>query len=285
MVALADLAEERARLDRELGRVWGGSGVRNLCLEGYWFHKPIKLGHPRGFSFKGLEEVAKTTTLLPNAGRMPLNKRNQPKEWSPNCIWVDRKRSIALNAIGLSGPGAKVVFEKLQKLRHRFQPSIMAIGTTLEERLAEMRLLMKLIVEHFSYEQVPIVQINVSCPNLEHGFDPINERIVETQNILDIVYEYGRFAVIKLSADFLPERVMEFAEHPALFGISGTNTIPFRMIIPWLPEDHECQIPWDELFGVGQPSPLRARGIDADGGLSGAPLKNLACLWIGRIRK
>jgi len=90
--------------------VWDASGVRNFFGEGYPYHWPLK---PFGLNFKGSTFVAKTTTLLPREGKMPLVKIGKhwyPREIKPACIYVDRKQGLALNAVSLSGPGAAALF-------------------------------------------------------------------------------------------------------------------------------------------------------------------------------
>src|SRR3989338_1556485 len=51
------------------GPVLDASGVRGFFGEGYWHHRYCK---PFGLRFDGATFVAKTTTLLPRAGNMPL---------------------------------------------------------------------------------------------------------------------------------------------------------------------------------------------------------------------
>ena len=91
------------------GPVLDGSGVEGFFGEGYWFHKFLR---PLGLNFNGCAFVAKTATLKPRKGNMPLKDDGiTPKELKPKCVKVKLFKGVALNAVGLSGPGAIALFE------------------------------------------------------------------------------------------------------------------------------------------------------------------------------
>lgn len=73
----------------EFGRVWCASGARNFFGDhpAYWFHRPLR---PIGLDWSGSTFVAKTTTLEPRRGNMPLGGRSgtTPREWFPRCVRV-----------------------------------------------------------------------------------------------------------------------------------------------------------------------------------------------------
>jgi hypothetical protein len=95
----------------EFGNCFLASGSMNFFGEGYWYDNFYKLLMP---GFKIIDQVtfvAKTTTFGPRLGNMPLKENFQPKELFPKCIKVYPSRGVVLNSVGLSGPGAQVLFD------------------------------------------------------------------------------------------------------------------------------------------------------------------------------
>lgn len=129
------------------GSVFLASGALNFWGQGWPFHKPYKL--LPGFNFSGATFITKTTTLGKRDGNMPLNKRLQPQEFLPDCIRVYPKKGVVLNAVGLSGPGAKALINsgKWQKIRDPFIISFMAVGDSKEERLEEIKRFSEMLKE------------------------------------------------------------------------------------------------------------------------------------------
>jgi len=89
--------------------VWNASGGVGFFGEGYWFHTYLK---SFGLDFSDVTFVAKNTTLEARAGNLPLRDDLTPRELMPKCIYVKPWQGIALNAIGLSGPGGRSAFCK-----------------------------------------------------------------------------------------------------------------------------------------------------------------------------
>ena len=58
------------------------------------------------------------------------------EEFFPKCIYVDFRRSIIINAVGLSNKGAEWLFaqNRWQQRTDNFFLSFMAMGTTRDER-------------------------------------------------------------------------------------------------------------------------------------------------------
>jgi dihydroorotate dehydrogenase len=268
--------------------VWCASGALNFFGDGWPYHEKLKRYFPTQFDWSGVALVSKTTTLNGREGNMPLGNDLQPTESLPRCIWAHLRKGIALNAVGLSGPPARDLFERgrWQELTEPTQLSFMAVAPTKRERLCELKQFLALLDEYYSAFQAPVVlQINFSCPNVEHEQGELKELITEITEFLDRVGEHGYSAIPKLNALFSPMRAIEFCTHPACYGICMSNTIPFRARIPWLPGESSLQVPWNRLFGRGKPSPLRVRGIGGDGGLSGKPLLPLMEAWIAIARQ
>lgn len=120
----------------DFGNVFCSSGARNFDGDGWWYHSFWK---PFGLDYTGSTLIAKTTTLEPREGNMPL-KGIKPREFFPSCVKVNFLEGAALNAVGLSGPGAQAL---LDRGVWDFQPnpyllSFMAVGKTPSERLEEV---------------------------------------------------------------------------------------------------------------------------------------------------
>ncbi|HEY4496609.1 MAG TPA: hypothetical protein VI432_00460, partial [Candidatus Paceibacterota bacterium] len=135
----------------DFGPVWGASGAQGFFGEGYWYHRPLG---PFGLDFSGATFVAKTTTLNPRPGNMPLRRNFTPKEFLPRSIIINPVKGIALNAVGLSGPGAEALFEKhlWQRREDPFFISFMSVAKTPDERIEELVAFVELFkkrLEHF----------------------------------------------------------------------------------------------------------------------------------------
>lgn len=285
------------------GPVWAASGLLNFFGEGWPFHKLFKALF-RGFYFGGITFIAKTTTLEPRTGNLPLDRdfmpikrkgiifHEHPWRWLwhvitnpfdvPDCIYCGPWQwlcGVTLNAVGLSGPGIKRLLEfgYWQIKAGPFQLSIMAVGTTEEERKDEIRRMLLIIKKGLptfytkkANDRIA-VQVNVSCPNVGyHG-----EAAKEALSFLDIArdIEFPLPILIKITATMPIEAAKRIAEHEMCSGLVVSNTIPFgHSIIPrWK---------WRFYFPFG--NPLEKYG---GGGLSGKPLFPLVCEWIQNARK
>ncbi len=248
----------------DFGHVLGASGVEGFFGEGYWYHKYAR---PFGMNFDGMTFVSKTTTLHARAGNTSGNER------FPNCIVVKPLKSIALNSMGLPGPGAGVLLrtDGWQRRTKPFLISFMSIEKTPENRIGEFTQFCRLLVEHrIRFRASFGLQINVSCPNA--GLD--------TTHLIDEVKEYVRIAnqhldipiMIKINALVLVAAAKQMSF------IDGCDSICVSNTIPWgkLPE----KIDWKGLFGTDE-SPLKHLG---GGGLSGAPLLPIVEQWVREAR-
>lgn len=252
----------------DFGRVWGASGVQGFFGEGYRFHK---LFGPLGPNFEGLTFVAKTTTLEPRLGNLPLDDHYQPHEWWPRCIKVKFFRGAVLNAVGLSGPGARALFFAgcWQTRQEPFCLSFMAVSDGLEHRLDELRqflLLLRSFLPTFK-GPLPALQINLSCPNVGHRSTSL---LLEAEESLDLVKSFDLPVAILIKLNLLASVSVAsaIAKHPTCDGLVVTNSLPWNA--------YPNRINWVKLFGSAT-SPLADLG---GGGLSGAPLLELVCDWL-----
>ncbi len=251
----------------DFGSVFCAPGARGFYGEGYPWHRAA---HRLGMTWSGTTFVAKTTTLNPREGNMPLNPDLSPTERVPKCIVVKPLSGHVLNAVGLSGPGAKSLFETnvWAGPGAPFMLSFMSVGADAQDRLADLQHFIKLFQKHQRWITRPVgLQLNFACPNTDH---PPAELYAEIDSWLNLAAELG----IPLIPNFNPVvpvdvlRATAHNQHCDALWIGNT--------IPW----GDPNINWQRIFGSTE-SPLRKRGIPADGGLSGP-----ACLpvTIDKIR-
>lgn len=247
--------------------VLSASGVQGFFGEGYPYHK--YLNFVPGFSFKGMTFVAKTTTLSPRKGNMPLQRDNiTPRELYPKCIVVKFYKGVVLNSVGLSGPGAEYLFETglWQKRTEPFFISFMSVESNPEDRIMEIKEFVKMFLKYLPYFRTSVgLQINFSCPNV--GLHPGN-LIDEVGEVLDIASQLNVPLMPKFNVMLLVDVACEISEHKHCDAICISNTIPWGQ----LPE----KIDWEGLFGTSV-SPLAEFG---GGGLSGKPLLPILCQWV-----
>lgn len=261
----------------DYGYVWGASGVQGFFGEGYSHHKIFKTLIP-GFSFKGMTFVGKTITLLPNKGNMPLKEDNlTPQEFKPKCIIVKPISGEVLNAVGLSGPGAKWLFtqNKWQEFTKPFVLSFMPLSKSHDGRREETEQFVQLFKTHLPDIKSPVaLQINFSCPNSGHDLDELGDQVAE---ILEIASPLGIPLIPKFNIVLPPQKAVEISKNKYCDAICVSNTIPWGE----LPAD----VPWKKIFG-SDVSPLTKHfGPSVKGGYSGPLLAPLVLRWIDEAEK
>jgi dihydroorotate dehydrogenase len=249
----------------DFGPVWDASGVRGFFGEGYWYHKWLK---PIGLSFKRSTFVAKTTTIKPREGNMELAEDGMtPKRRRPDCIVVKMRQGVALNAVGLSGPGAEALLAdgRWQARTEPFFLSFMSVGETSQQRFAEFNAFVRLLDAERAAFRAPFgLQINVSCPNAGHA---MAEFETETRIMLTRAGTLGIPLVPKFSVTTPIETAAAIAKHPDCDAVCVSNTIPWARVDDALKR---------RIFGSLE-SPLAKYG---GGGLSGAPLFPIVLDWV-----
>ena len=254
--------------------VCNASGAQGFFGEGYWYHGLFMLKR----ALKRVGFVSKTTTIEPRLnpgkkqGNMPMTPDGiTPKEWKPKCIIVNPWTGDVLNAVGLSGPGAKSLIERKIWQRRDSDPwflSFMSVLSEKQARLDQLKEWVRLLLASkiHNWNSCTGIEWNVSCPNTK--LDP-SDLIGEIGEGLDILGALNVPIRIKFNA-LAPVR--EIAElimsHPACDAVVMGNTIPWGKF----PEI----IPWRKCFG-SDISPLKH--LDG-GGLSGPRLLPIHCQWI-----
>lgn len=251
--------------------VVNAAGAQGFFGEGYPYHK---LWKRVGLTFKNCGLVAKTTTLDMRPGNMPLRDDGiTPQEWQPKCIVVKPGAGVVLNAVGLSGPGAKALLEDARWQKRNSEPfflSLMSVQGNGAERLDELKDFAKLLQSYLNDFRTKVgLEMNFSCPNA--GLDP-SSLINEAGQALDAAGALGIPLQCKFNATVPAKPVCEACQHEACDAITMSNTIPWGK----QPE----RINWKNLFGT-EVSPLTHIG---GGGLSGWPLLPIVCDWIREAR-
>ena len=250
----------------EWGHVMNASGARGFAREGYWFHEFLA---PFGLRYDGCTFVAKTTTLMKRSGNMWLDDTHEPLALMPDCIVVRPMTGVVLNAVGLSGPGAKAVLTRLRERRDlkRMVVSFMSVESDAKSRVSEARSFVHMFrsfVELKGTDNVAL-QVNFSCPNV--GLEP-SHLVGEVAEVLDATVGLGVATMIKLNALVPVEVACKLAEHEGCDAVVCSNTIPWGQLAD--------RIDWKGIFGSDE-SPLKRYG---GGGLSGKPLLPIVEDWI-----
>ena len=258
--------------------VHSSAGPRGFFGEGYWYHWLWML---RGLTFKRAGFVSKTTTLLPRLnpakkeGNMPMTKDGlRPKEWKPECIVINFKTGNALNAVGLSGPGAAALLKTNRWQRFNEGPwwlSFMSVEVSPADQLEETRQFVELILKsgYKKWKRPFGIEYNVSCPNVGDDVSHLGEHSIQA---VDILARLGVPIQVKSSADASTESIIKVVAHPACTSLNLGNTIKFGKL-PHL-------IDWSQFSQDGK-SPLEKFG---GGGASGPIIRPVNCQKISELR-
>jgi len=253
--------------DVEYGSVLAGAGTMGFFGEKEYWHQYLP-----GYSLKGMTLVAKTATLFPRKGNMPLTKRFRARWPLARCIRINKARHAVLNAVGLSNPGlgALLATGKWQALTEPFGISVMSLAPTAEQRIDEERAMAYMLkAKQHEFNAPFFIQINKSCPNTEH--DPcvmIGESAESLEVFASVLPDVPRMP--KFSVASAPiEAVMVLNDNPRCDAICVSNAI----LYDYLSKGADI---WKTPT-----SPLAHLG---GGGLSGAPIKPLVLAWIKELR-
>ncbi len=250
------------------------SGTMGFFGEGYPYHRFIQ---PFAWiAKKSAMFVAKTVTVDEVVGNMPLKDDSSPALMRPDCIFIDFKRWLRggmLNAVGLSNFGVEHYIElgEWQNRTKSWALSLMLVRETHEERLEEAREFVEIMLWYLDqFKVLPILKLNISCPNTSHN---ICDLVDEQREILYILADLGLDIVVKVNALSDIKSVAQIAEHEACRGICVSNTLPWADLPDW--------IKW-KVFPEFIKSPLEKYG---GGGFSGKDMLPIVVAWIARARQ
>lgn len=257
------------------------SGVRNFHGGGWPYHKYLK---PMGLAFNECSFVAKTATLHPRRGKEYSEPGNMeldpgglmPKFLFPDCIRVWPVKGLALNAVGLSGPGLASLLERRcwQDQDEPFMISVTSMGETWERRLFDLKCMVPMIRRYLPFRQPFGVQLNISCPNVAHEPQKAKEVLREARASLSMLRILGDDVplVLKINALMNVNLAAQICEDENCDALCNSNTIPWHDI----PKSEQL-----EMFGTTE-SPLAKYG---GGGISGEYLLSKVEYWIHRARE
>jgi dihydroorotate dehydrogenase len=117
---------------------------------------------------------------------------------------------------------------------------------------------------------LPILKLNISCPNTCHDVCGL---VGEQREILSILAPLGLEIIVKVNALSDIENVWKIADHKACCGICVSNTLPWAELPDW--------IKW-KVFPEFIESPLKKYG---GGGFSGKDMLPIVVAWIARARQ
>lgn len=253
----------------DFGPIWGAAGVQGLYGDGYVFHWPYKLLFPLMFSFSGMTFVGKTITADFQKGNMSAAIENF---CIPECVKVNFRRGVVLNAVGLSNPGANEVFmkKKLQEIKAPFMLSYAAVGKTWIERRKETeRFAVNYLMHRNEFKAKHGLQIDFTCPNITTEKGNFVDEAMATLRILEVM---DIPLMPKLSVLTSMRDALHISQHEACDGICVTNSLPWG--------SYPDKINWPKYFGTDE-SPLAKFG---GGALSGKPLLKLVKDWVVAAR-
>lgn len=229
------------------GRVNYGSAFNAPGLLGFvnetYFHQRFYRYIP-GYDWTGATRAFKTTTVEEREGNMPMRLYHYntydgmpardgitPKEIIPKCIIVEFVSGHMLNAVGLSGPGVKVLLEKgvWQKWPDPFVLSFMAVDEPVQHRLNQAEEYVSILLPELDRFCSPfILHANFGCPNVDlHNRD---ELFYEVRETLKILSRLGVPIVANFGPTVDTDLIANVAALETCTGLWLANTLPWDKI-------------------------------------------------------
>lgn len=210
-------------------KVLTASGARNFFGEGWWYARVLRLfGVTPRYLDSHTTFVAKTTTLHPRAGNMPLRPGStQPIERIPQCIRINPLDGSVLNSVGLSGPGAAWLLAqgKWQARRFPFFLSFMAVDGTESDKLDQAKAFVDLLGPALPGFTAPIgLQVNLSCPNTG---EKVSEMLAIAEPLFAVLNQLGIPLMGKVNAFAPAEALARIMDLDACDALSISNTAPW----------------------------------------------------------
>ena len=160
----------------------------------YWYHR---LGSPwkiAGLTFARAGITAKTMTLLPTKGNLPMQSDGvTPKEWMPKCMVVNSLKQVVLNSVGLSNRGAPDLLARniwQQRTGGPFRLSFMAPfreNETTQDRLDQYQELTQILLKERTHTW-----------RSEIGLEVISHARTLTETLLILEMKQGKFLISRV---------------------------------------------------------------------------------------
>ncbi|MEZ4104305.1 MAG: hypothetical protein R3B60_03390 [Candidatus Paceibacterota bacterium] len=232
--------------------------IRGFTGEELLFHKLLRLF---GATWENTGFAGKTMTLTNRKGNMPLQEDGMtPKETLPRCIWVNpfKNGGEIINAVGLANNGLDF-YLKLGVYQRFTEPFIISIALESKSnhsQIMELQAMCRLIKDYGPYNGMA-VQINCGCPNSDVKVGSFNSEICNLLNSAKAILGPKIPVLLNCNALMPTEVLTEVVKVADALWVGNT--------IPWRDTETLEEIDWNS---IGDKSPLRHRGIKADGGLS-----------------
>ncbi len=272
-------------------------GGRGFFGEGYPWHRYAKF---LGMTWKRTSFAAKTVTLEPTKGNMPLKKDGlTPKEFKPKCIEVYPYSGHLVNAVGLSNAGLKRLSKdgRWQDFPTNFMLSFMPQGNDLQEKVENARKFVRAFIDFFlrnHFRSQFALQVNCACPNTKTDTACLLSEAEEILGCFEPLRELG----IPIVANFNPLVPVETIRRTEPFcdAFWIANTVPWGQAadrIDWRKfarsvtrrDEHGFAKEVVPVDKNGLPvSPLILRGMPAAGGLSGPDCLPITIDTLRKIR-
>ena len=270
------------RLGKEqvaFGPIFCAVGARGFFGEGYPFHEYWRCA---GMTWEGTGFAGKTLTLEPRRGKKFGEQGNMslrsngltPEELFPRSIWTNfGNGGEMINAVGLSNFGARFYLGKGRywKIKKPFFLSVMLVSEDSNERLDELIQFCRLLERYLPFNAPVALQINFGCPNSGHN---LSRFYAEICTLIETAKSLLGIPIVANTNALMPTPILVEAARIADALWIG-NTIPFG--------DKEAgrHIDWSRF---GKVSPIRKRGIPADGGLSSPSCLSLTLEKVRALR-
>lgn len=255
------------------GNVFAGAGTLNFSGQGWPHHKYYKL--IPGFNFSGATMITKTVTLEPRVkSNLILDPETlMPVEKFPDCIKARFISGEVYNAVGLTGPGARALFEsgKWQKITAPFIVSFAPTRESKIKRIDETKKFINVFMEYIKDFSASVgLELNISCPN-SRNINNIDE--TEISEHLKISSELGITQGLKIGVASSINSAKIIADSGNCDFIDIPNSLPFYHF--------RSRIDWNERFEFFYP--LFEKYMS--GGYSGRQNFHLAKDWVREARR
>jgi dihydroorotate dehydrogenase len=258
------------------GPIFFGSIINTPWVRGFYGELPwfFPYFQCRGACWKDVTFAAKTVTLYPHKGRVPLKKNGRPKYPLTRFVYWKPFQDFMVNAWALSNPGLVYCLAEWESREKPFIISVISLQKTLQGRLAEMKSIAKLLLFFAKQVSSPFaIQFNGGCANAgAHNSQDEEDNITEIIETAKILRDVGMPIIFNCSPVISSSIIKEV--YPFWSALWVGN------VVPW---GHHA-IDWSAITPNGI-SPLQARGLGVSGGYSGPASKPLVISFIQNLQE
>ena len=255
------------------GPVFCAPWVRGFYKEEPWFYFFFRI---LGMRWSNTTFMAKTVTLEPHNGNVPLKKNGKPKFLLSRYVYWNPFKKNMVNSFGLSNPGLYYCIRQWKEYQDPFVISIMSLKEHRQERDDEVRLVVSKLQDFAQNDALTsfAVQFNAGCPNAgAHNTEDVQSLLDELHTRAAQLKKIGMPIFLNCSPAMPLEIILTV--HKDWDAIIIGNTIMFG---------HECIQDWTRVTYDGV-SPLIKRGLNVLGGYSGKEATPISVALIRALRE